>query len=307
MKYGITRLGVGCGQFIELTPEEYEAAKTAKTSLLAALGVEDKLDILLENYAEYELELHQITTRQYLFPALALDWSGFQQNMQTVNRRLANLLSACRLYLDQVRHDICEVYGKLSKQHCELRDSISNEYDSNLGYRVMDALRNHAQHRTLPVQYLKYNQSLDKRQDIVLVKHICIPGLSVTRLEEQGGFKASVLEELKDGEDSFDIKPFVRDYVSSIRRVHVALRKRMAGDVSGWDDEMQRVQDRFRHSFGDQLLALAVVSKDDRGTITESCQVFEDFIKRRRALEKKNSSEWNLRKHYSSSEVLSDA
>ena len=61
MRYSITRLVLGCQQSVDLTPEKYAEAKKAKEQLLVALSIEEKLNLVLENYAEFEEELQGLT------------------------------------------------------------------------------------------------------------------------------------------------------------------------------------------------------------------------------------------------------
>jgi hypothetical protein len=134
MRYAITRLILGCQQFIDITAEQYLETRTAKERLMIALSIEEKFNLVAENYAEFEQELQNLTLRQMLFPDY--DWSSFVGGLQTINRRLANLLSACRLYIDQVKHDVDGLYGRESQQTEQLKRAFSAEYDGCLGYRV---------------------------------------------------------------------------------------------------------------------------------------------------------------------------
>src|SRR5262245_54363715 len=86
MRYGVFRLHVGRKQLVELTKERYDEVKDAKERLLAALSVEEKLDLVMENYAEFEVELLQLATRQMLFQGRS--WSTAIGELHTINRRL---------------------------------------------------------------------------------------------------------------------------------------------------------------------------------------------------------------------------
>jgi hypothetical protein len=162
------------------------------------------------------------------------------------------------------------------------------------------------EYRGLPVHSLSYNGARDERPKRTLVRHICIPNLSVKRIREQGSFKAGVLKELETGGDLVDVKPLVREYIASIARVHEGLRNRMKTDVEAWDQTTGFVEARFRGRFGDDLVGLAVVVQDDNLRVKESAEIFEDLISRRRCLEQKNRSMSQLRSQYVSSEVLGD-
>jgi hypothetical protein len=67
-------------------------------------------------------------------------------------RRLLNLMTATRLYLDSLPHHANEVLVNDPTTLASVKQAPSVAYDSALGYRVMEALRNVSQHRMLPIQ-----------------------------------------------------------------------------------------------------------------------------------------------------------
>jgi len=299
---------LGCTSSIDISAEEYEAAQHAKAGVLASLDIEEKLNLVLEDYAEFELELQELATRYYLFHGRT--WSSTMGELQRVNRRLANLLSACRLYIDQVKHKVGSLFDKDSTQFKELKAAFSKEYDTTFGYRVMEALRNVVQHCALPVHQLNYDSSRDERKNVVLVKHACSPGINVIRLREEGSFKTQVLRELEDSplrsEDVVDLTPLVREYVRSIWTVHEGLRCRMREDVNRWDSCIGEIISKFKAACGDKTTGLALV-KDDGVSRIESVYITDEFSKRRTELEQKNMPLGNLRLMYVSSEIKADA
>src|ERR1044072_2560892 len=109
MQYGITKLVISCNHLLEISRQEFDEARFAKRSLVDALGIEEKLDIVLENYAEYEKELLELSLKNAIFSDR--NWSSFQTERRAIDRRLVNLLTACRLYVDQIPHDVNSIYG----------------------------------------------------------------------------------------------------------------------------------------------------------------------------------------------------
>jgi hypothetical protein len=89
-----------------------------------------KFNLLLENYMEFEQELLNLTARQMVFTQS--NWSSFNRDIQVINRRMANLLTACRLYVDQVSHDISLLYGSCSDHLQKLKKEFSKQYDSKV-------------------------------------------------------------------------------------------------------------------------------------------------------------------------------
>jgi hypothetical protein len=305
IRYGVTRLVLDCSDFVELTREEYEEALTARTCLFVVLGMEEKFNLLLENYAEFEQELQTLTLRHALFHNF--DWSSLGGELQTINRRLANLLSACRLYIDQVKHDVSTLDEDGAGQFQQLKKAFNTEYDGHLSYRALEALRGWVQHRSLPIHRLTYDaKKVDTRKG-PLHRWTCTPSMSVKRIDNEGCFKTKVLDELKTiGDDLVDLKPMVRDYVAALGRVQCDLRQRMRSDVDEWERKFGSIQRRFREAYGATLVGLALVCIDNAGAICESASVFDDVVKRRKSLERKNRHVAHVRSHYVSTEVLGD-
>jgi hypothetical protein len=298
MKYKITRAIIGSQTSIDITEDEYTSIKRAKHNLVVFLDVEEKLDLLLENYAEYERSLIDLTLNQMLY--MDLDWSSFRADVQLVNRRITNLLSAARLYVDQVKHDIGAIFGSESDVINKLKMDLSTQYDDSLGFRVMEALRNHIQHRSLPVYKMSYPAKVEEPGvPSSKIRFGIVPSLDTARLEEDEDFKATVLEELKSVGSYVPLTPLVREYVERLCCVHESLRRETVTDVSRWDAIVADVERRATDAFGKDLLSgLAVVTEDDAGLWPEIDRIFSDITKRRKSIVRKNRNLRGLSHRY---------
>ena len=67
MKFGISKLVMGFDGFLEIEEVEYTLAKTARQNLLEILFLEEKFDLVTENFYEYETELLSIASRMMIF------------------------------------------------------------------------------------------------------------------------------------------------------------------------------------------------------------------------------------------------
>lgn len=67
MEYGLTRVTLDCTHFLPMPEEEFVQAQLARDRSFKVLEIEEKLDMVLQNYIEYEHELLQITLRSGLF------------------------------------------------------------------------------------------------------------------------------------------------------------------------------------------------------------------------------------------------
>jgi hypothetical protein len=288
MLYRITKPFVGYRDFIEISCDEYQVAKVAKRNLLEVLHMEEKFNLMIENYAEFERELLELSLNHSIFSDH--DWFSFQIDRHRLNRRLINLLTTFRLYVDQIPHNLNSIYGKSAGLAEVIKRRMSDEYDSSLSYRVVEALRNYVQHRGLPIYGLQYRSTLIENSPSTFIKHTITPSLSVSRLKDEKGFKATVLKELETIGDQVDIMPFIRQYVDSLGRVHVFLRETLADDIAKWDAAIFEVQDRFHRVIGDDIKGLAVEEYDSAGKLIESVQIVSEIIEQRQLLVRKNQS-----------------
>ena len=82
-----------------LTEGEFQSLKHAKNCLNAAMALEENFDLLINNYRDLELEaisasVNDMTTGMP-------DYDDFFEVRTRLNRRVINLLSATRMYMDQ--------------------------------------------------------------------------------------------------------------------------------------------------------------------------------------------------------------
>src|SRR5690606_15360556 len=131
-----------------LSADEYEVVLSARSNLMHALYIEEKLNYILDNFVEFERQLLHITIDEILFSRMS--WSTIVDDIHVVNRRIVNLLAACRLYVDHVPHRLNPIDEKQSQQAEAFRTATREEHSERLGYRVLEALRNYVQHRGFP-------------------------------------------------------------------------------------------------------------------------------------------------------------
>lgn len=286
MKYGITKLVLGNSPFIEITEDEYKALKIARDFLFEALYLEQKFDLVTEDFIEYEMTLLSYAANHMMFSNL--DYIRLQNEVNNINRRLVNLLSACRLYLDHCIHHLSNIYGRESEKIEAVNRQKSAEYDSNLSYRVLEALRNYVQHRGFPVQKVTYNGSRVEEGDNWEILFSVTPYIKVSELQEDEKFKRAVLDELKKLGDEFDIKPFIRDFVTSIGNVHKKAREVLREDIQQSEETITKCIQKFRiETKAEDIIGLGIAIKEDDSTYSEMISIFTDFIEHRQELEKR--------------------
>jgi hypothetical protein len=302
MKYELTKLINSCNHHVEISHEHFETLKSKKEFLIEALFVEEKFNLVLENYSEFELELLDNSVRNMLFQNL--EWSSAINNLQSINRRIINLLTTCRLYMDQVFHNIHTMYGSESAQLIAFQAQSSNEYDSVFGYRVMEAMRNYVQHRGLPISQVDNKLKCVENSDEERRKHTIKLIIDVATIAQDSKFKKNVLTELQAQGDLVEFTPLIRQYIESIGRIHLKIRELMRAKLLESENNLMEAINLYQESTNDRShnFVHAVALSIDSSDRIESVEIFNDFIKRRKMLERKNNCP-----HYSIHFVSSEA
>jgi hypothetical protein len=284
--FALKQAVIGKVPVIEISEAEYLGLVEAHRCTVAALGIEERFDLVLRNYEELEAELLRISLRSGLF--FEHEWSAGVRVLQDVNRRVVNLLSSCRLYLDQTPHALGEIYETFDKDSSAFEQARISAHTKRLGYRVMEALRNYVQHRGMPLQSAVRSQQWIEAGEKTR-KHIrttIIPQLSCPALRADGKFKGSVLEELEAIAETHDLKLFAREYLEGLGDIHAAVRSTLHADLQTWDGLISSAIARYREAGGDPI-GLAVCILED-GISTSRTSVFDEPTLHRQTLVRRN-------------------
>ncbi len=303
MEYGLAHLVLRSSAFIPISEEEYLELAVSKAGLLEALFIEEKFDLLVDNYLELETRLLESTARHTVLRHQGYQWCQVQRSL--FNQRLVNLLSACRSYIDHSKQHARALFT--GDQHAAERVSreFSDNYDRCLGYRAMEALRSYAQHHGFPVHAVEYGAKWMEDSDNNGVRCGLMPYTKTAYLREDGKFKKSILGELEALGETIDLKPLVRDYVAALERVHELIREMLCRKLESWEEVILSALSRFESTFPteDSANGLAVVVKDDKKA-AQPLSISGTFIDYRRHLQEKNSRLMDLGKRYITSEAL---
>lgn len=287
---------------LALTPSEYQDLLSSLRRIYLATDTEEKLDLLLENYYEYERDLLDLGLRYSLF--MESNATQVYGEVHVLNRRILNLLSTARTYRDQVTHTVSKFFGPNQPEKEKVARLFSAEYDQHLEYRVAEALRNYSQHRSLPIYSL--TRGLRREEIGAPEQHLrswIAPNISVDALTDEGGFKTAVLEQLQaTGESNWPITPILRKYVESLASVHVKIRQLLTEQVEKDRRELHKIRQRAEAELEGELRGLFLTSVDDDGNVMERHSLSVRPLKRMQVLLKKNGVLKNLSRRYVSSQ-----
>lgn len=299
MKYELVSLSARTSETLEITETDFVAIRTARRRFLALLDIEEKFDITIESYFDYErtridLALRQMVTFYVPHPALAAD-------VRVVNRKLLNLLAAAMLYDKQLDHGFCVLYGRNSSKWSHVKERRASLKSSSLGYQVAEAVRDHIQHRGLPVNTLFYQLTAKEAGGERRVQVTTDPYLAVDQLQDDRKIPKGLIKKLKERGERVPLTPLIKEYVGCLGDLHNGVRDETASDGAALVSELRAVFLRTQAKLGAARIVAAVARAAD-GSQEESHQVFEDLLVLREELLQKNAVLSNLAQRFVTAE-----
>ncbi len=301
-KYALEALLSSSQASVLIGKNDFDAIALAHENLLAFVFAEEKFDLIVQGYTEFENELLNQTFQQLLNNAKNYNWQ--QEKRGQINRKLINLLSATRGYGDHIRHAVHSLLGRDSPEAATCVEQFSKCYDASMSYRVLEALRNYSQHSGFPIHAMSFSIAKRDQPRRNRVAATMAVYTKTQYLRKDAQFKKSVLEELESLGGRVDVKPMVRDYVAAFSEVHDFLRKAVRTRANEWEQTIHAAVNSFASAApADKMSGLAAVRKLD-DAIIEKVPIFTEIIEYRSYLEKKNSDLSNLGSVYVSAETI---
>lgn len=291
--YGITRIAVGGHPFIEISHDEYLSILKAAQRLIVGNEIEDVFDVLIANYVEFEKEVLSIAVEESIL--LQAPEQLFDHKL-TLGRRLTNVMTAARAYRDQMpslMKGLDAAYGK-----AEFEKLLSEQYDARFGYRLMEALRDHAQHVAQPVERMTVCRRRTKEEGFESRIEISI---SRDELLADKGLKASFRREIaQDDAKGYRLLPALRGYVAGIGAAHEKLRSEGLRCIDDARASVEQAWETFRNAEGSKgkLTGVGVVERRANGTFAASQELSTNLVSRLRKLQSKNAMFVNLDRRY---------
>jgi hypothetical protein len=280
---------------LDVNEPGYLLLKSSKDCLLGAFSLEEKYDLLISNFLELEKECLNITCEQMVNSDG--DYSDMFDIKIRLNRRVVNLLTSCRLYVDHYKQHV---------KACLLDESsliitksyFSKEYDCCFEYRFMEALRNYVQHRGLAVHTVKLAHawtSKDKKNGEL--EHNTSFFAHQSKLLSDVAFKRTVAKEMPE---KVNLLFASRNYISAISKIHGEIRNQISSNVEKSRELFSENIELFKEKSGGNSIGLAALKVDD-DQVVESINILLDWDDVRLRLIKKNKTLYSIGQGYVSS------
>lgn len=299
MNWAIRRLAGASTEWVSISQGEYASAVLALDTVLHVLELEEKWDVLIGNYEELEVELLRLTTEKAIHRHST--WHDGARNRRLLNRRVNNLLSSCRLYIDHLRHSFTLIFGEASPELSVIDAARHREYDSSFSYRLLEELRNYTQHRRLPIDVEMTTFKPTTYGEESQVACALTPMLETANVLEDIKVKARFRPELESQPDRIDLKVHCRGYVHSLFKIHVTVRAQVAPRITQSEALITDLMARYATVHNHSLVGLHVVAQTDEEPypiVTEKKPLFKEPLSELRAMQERNDLYPDFARHY---------
>lgn len=287
--------------WIPLTEGEYKTGVAHFHNIINTLELEEKFDVVIGNHEELESEIQSIAIYKTLHSKLS--WQDGARNRRILNRRVNNLLSSCRLYIDHLRHGITLIFGDNSSELASLDELRHQHYDSSFSYRLLEEIRNYTQHRRLPIDVEVTSFKVTSFGDNKQVACCLTPMIETARLLTDDKLKSSFRLELEKQPERLNLTEHARHYLQSLYSIHTAVRQLLSGPCLEWEHTIKEFIQRSQEKNGAYNALYMVAQTDDTYPhVVEKCPVFMEPMEEIRSLQTRNELFTDLSTHYVTSQ-----
>jgi hypothetical protein len=295
IKYTLRKMVLSSNFDLDINESEYLQLKSSRNCLLGALALEEKYDLLISNFLELEKECLSITCEQMVRDSD--DYSDLFDIKIRLNRRVVNLLTSCRLYVDHLSQHVKACIPENSNFET-VKSLFSKEYDECFEYRFMEALRNHVQHRGLAVHSVTLDHawtSTDKKTGEL--EHKTSFFALKNEVSSDKSFKRAIADEMPD---KVNLLLASRKYISSISKSHGEIRNKIFSNVTSSREMISENIELFKEKSGGNSIALAAskIEKKKDDEVIESVNLLLDWDDVRLRLIKKNKTLYSIGQSY---------
>lgn len=264
------------------------------------LGLEEKFAVLFSNFEEFEQQILSLSLSASLH--LDLDWAKMSDARLQLTRRVVNLLTAARLYRDQVTGDLTRLQRAGAITRVDLPALWDRESSRSFGFRLVEELRDHFQHSSLPLDRIAYPSRNVGPAESPLFSFGLELSLDAAPLLGDRRFDPQIarqLESLRAEEN--DMILFVRQYVEGLSRIHADVRLAIDVDATACRVAIEAARSEWGAVGGEVPMSLAAIKEAEDRQWVEMAYVNLNASDRRLALVRSNRTMENLSRRFVSS------
>lgn len=183
-KYSIYLFHLGGGEGLPISQKTYEKLSLLSETRSKLGSMEVLFQIVVKSMIGFEKSLLDYCIK-YRFEYENLLSDGYEIKAE-VNHQLLNVLSAIRMYHDQRKSLLDDLptinqpeIGKL------VQDKFSEIYDRSLTYRIMENLRNRAQHGEILIRSASFSSKLMQSPPDVMQRTTVNPTINLAKINKK--------------------------------------------------------------------------------------------------------------------------
>jgi len=276
-------------KWIEVSRAEHDALITAHKNLSNAIFIEEKFDIILENFLEYENDL---LTTAWKSLVIFGNEDDFVNIRDLVTRRIINLLSTGSMFGDQCNKHLRAMNFITTDEKRDFENYIEKIKQSYLGYRFCLLLRNHALHIDLPVTSIvsKFG-SEEKSSDKFIFQHRIVPRISIDALKENKDpeLKPIIVDLSNIHGEVVDLRLLIREFVLGLSKINFQIRKTTAAQLGKNEELIFKTLDRLGVDKPSRSDVLYVFQVNELNKLLNPYPINLSFLARRRKYIEKNN------------------
>jgi hypothetical protein len=295
MDHELRAWGTSPAAAVKIADDEYAAIRAASDGLIEIIGLEEKFDVLMENYAELESTFFDIKLRHLTFSPQ--DSTDLRELPRLIGRRLLNVLASGRLYRDALFQHAGRAF-RSKKDDLEKLTIELAKIKQQFAYLVMEGLRDYAQHRDLTVHMLTIGSAWEGDDSCASIAYSLTPKFNPKLLLADRKCSSALKSKLKDMHDPVEMTPLIREYVEMLGLLHLEFRKLATPHEGAWASTIQNAFKRCQSPAHRKPLGIVVRATGDHLGKTEEHEFAADALECRAYLKRKNRSTLNLSKRY---------
>ena len=280
----------------EISEQEFLKIRQANIVLKNARALEEIYEIVVIAYKDFEKKIFEFSLNNMIY--IFSNHEDLSNTFISINAKLLNLLSSVTMYTDQSVHYVKNCFFEVENLN-NLESFFTTEYDNNIEYQFMEALRNYVQHRGLPTHLVKYPSRWTSIDEDGLLEYSLEFSSFKDRLMKDKKMKKKVLINLGD---EIDLKMSTRSYVESISNIHYSLRQIIKDSVTDCRNIIETIHNDYIYFFKGRMSSVQAC-KIDGQKLVESVPLLLEWDDIRIKLQKKNRKLTNLKKCYVTSAI----
>lgn len=224
-EYYITGYRFYTEKSINIPEDNWHEIKNAKLTISHLRYIEQKYDLMISNYHEFEKEL----LVQALDTSLRhIDTEGIHANYLSLARHIMNLLSSIVMYMEQVESRHIRELPLLKEDKKIILSRLNDLKSKDVNIWFAKNLRNYVMHRDLPLDSYHINSRWENIEGIpeAMEGHFIAPTIEKNQLLKDRAFKKEKdkLELIHDKRGRIDLRYTIKKTIAVLSEFNEGLR-----------------------------------------------------------------------------------